>query len=109
MRNGSTRKAQGDEPATQVKNYITPSGLEFLKDERRFLLARERPTVTEVVARAASNGDRGDYVRSMGGFPFSRSESKPRKWWTRKLREPGKRRRGIFRTRQNRVAGCYYR
>src|SRR5438309_4509068 len=36
----------------------------------------------------------GDYGRSMGGFAFSRSESKPRKWWTRKLRERGSRRRG---------------
>ena len=25
----------------------------------------------------------------MGGFAFSRSESKPRKWWIRKLRERG--------------------
>src|ERR1700680_4999085 len=30
----------------------------------------------------------------MGGFAFSRSESKPRKRWTRKLRERGRRRRG---------------
>src|ERR1700686_2232264 len=36
----------------------------------------------------------GGCGRSMGGFAFSRSESKPRKWWTRKLRERGKRRRG---------------
>jgi hypothetical protein len=35
-----------DEPATRVKNYITPSGLQRLKDERQFLLTRERPTVT---------------------------------------------------------------
>jgi hypothetical protein len=28
---------------------------------------------------------------SMGGFAFSPSESKPRKWWTRKLRERGRR------------------
>jgi hypothetical protein len=26
----------------------------------------------------------------MGGFAFSRSESKPLKWWTRKLRELGR-------------------
>src|SRR5208283_2924049 len=30
----------------------------------------------------------------MGGFAFSPSESKPPKWWTRKLRERGRRRRG---------------
>ncbi len=43
-----------------VKNYITPSGLQRLKDEHRFLLARERPAVTQVVAWAASNGDRSE-------------------------------------------------
>jgi transcription elongation factor GreB len=43
-----------------VKNYITPSGLQRLRDERRFLLTRERPAVTEVVAWAASNGDRSE-------------------------------------------------
>ena len=42
------------------KNYITPSGLQRLKDEHRFLLTRERPAVTEVVAWAASNGDRSE-------------------------------------------------
>ncbi len=60
MRKGSTRKPQADEPATPVKNYITPSGLERLKDEHRFLLTRERPAVVEVVAWAASNGDRSE-------------------------------------------------
>ena len=43
-----------------VKNYITPSGLQRLKDELRFLLTRERPAVTQVVAWAASNGDRSE-------------------------------------------------
>jgi transcription elongation factor GreB len=60
MRKGFTRKPQSDEPATPVKNYITPSGLERLKDEHRFLLTRERPAVTEVVAWAAGNGDRSE-------------------------------------------------
>ena len=60
MRKGFTRKPQGDEPATQSKNYITPGGLRRLKDEQRFLLTRERPAVTEVVAWAASNGDRSE-------------------------------------------------
>src|SRR5690242_5658329 len=60
MRKGFTRKPQADEPATRGKNYITPSGLQRLKDEHRFLLTRERPAVTEVVAWAASNGDRSE-------------------------------------------------
>ena len=60
MRKGFTRKPQADEPATPDKNYITPGGLQRLKDEHRFLLTRERPAVTEVVAWAASNGDRSE-------------------------------------------------
>jgi transcription elongation factor GreB len=60
MRKGFTRKPQGDEPATRRKNYITPGGLQRLKDELRFLLTRERPAVTDVVAWAASNGDRSE-------------------------------------------------
>jgi transcription elongation factor GreB len=43
-----------------VRNYITPDGLQRLRDELRFLLTRERPAVTEVVAWAASNGDRSE-------------------------------------------------
>jgi transcription elongation factor GreB len=43
-----------------VKNYITPIGLQRLKDEHRFLLTRERPAVTQVVAWAAGNGDRSE-------------------------------------------------
>jgi transcription elongation factor GreB len=45
---------------SEVKNYITPAGLQRLKDELRFLLTRERPAVTQVVAWAASNGDRSE-------------------------------------------------
>ena len=49
------------EPAgPAVKNYITPAGLQRLKDEHVFLLSRERPAVVEVVAWAASNGDRSE-------------------------------------------------
>src|SRR6186713_3003976 len=44
----------------KVKNYITPAGLQRLKDEHRFLMNRERPAVTQVVAWAASNGDRSE-------------------------------------------------
>src|SRR4051812_16295149 len=61
MRKGFTREPQRDDPgAARVKNYITPSGLQRLKDEHRFLLTRERPAVTKVVAWAASNGDRSE-------------------------------------------------
>jgi transcription elongation factor GreB len=51
----------GDAPRGHgVKNYITPSGLQRLRDELRFLLTKERPAVTQVVAWAASNGDRSE-------------------------------------------------
>jgi len=60
MQKGFTRKPPADEPATRGKNYITPGGLQRLKEELRFLLTRERPAVTEVVAWAASNGDRSE-------------------------------------------------
>jgi transcription elongation factor GreB len=54
------RKPADDTPAVRVKNYITPSGLQRLKDEHKFLLTKERPAVTQVVAWAASNGDRSE-------------------------------------------------
>ena len=60
MRKGFTRAPKSDTPAVRVKNYITPTGLQRLKDEHRFLLNRERPAVTQVVAWAASNGDRSE-------------------------------------------------
>ncbi len=60
MREGFTRKPRPDAHATPLKNYITPAGLQRLKDEHRFLLTRERPAVTEVVTWAASNGDRSE-------------------------------------------------
>ncbi|MFC6644848.1 transcription elongation factor GreB [Granulicella cerasi] len=47
-------------PATTVRNYITPGGLERLKAEHQFLLNKDRPAVTEAVAWAASLGDRSE-------------------------------------------------
>jgi transcription elongation factor GreB len=60
LRKGFTRKPPEHQPAAHGKNYITPGGLQRLKDEHRFLLTRERPAVTEVVAWAAGNGDRSE-------------------------------------------------
>jgi transcription elongation factor GreB len=62
--NEDEHEAVAEEPARAqpagVKNYITPSGLQRLRDELRFLLTRERPAVTQVVAWAAGNGDRSE-------------------------------------------------
>jgi transcription elongation factor GreB len=44
----------------KLKNYITPAGLQRLKDEHRFLMNQERPAMVQVVAWAASNGDRSE-------------------------------------------------
>lgn len=60
MQKGFTRRPRPDEPAAHPKNYITPAGLQRLKDEHHFLLTRERPAVTQVVSWAASNGDRSE-------------------------------------------------
>ena len=79
----------------KVKNYITPSGLQRLVDERRFLLTRERPAVTQVVAWAASNGDRSENADYQYGkrrlreidrrIRFLTKRIDAAKWWTRTL------------------------
>jgi transcription elongation factor GreB len=48
-----------------VANYITPQGLQRLRDEFRHLQQEERPKIVETVSWAAGNGDRsenGDYI-----------------------------------------------
>ena len=74
MSKAFTRESDGDdedelEPALKLpagtRNYITPAGHARLKDELEHLVKRERPHVVEIVAWAASNGDRsenGDYI-----------------------------------------------
>src|SRR5262245_10772167 len=54
------RMAVTNESNPGVKNYITPGGFQRLRDELHFLLVKERPAVTQVVAWAASNGDRSE-------------------------------------------------
>jgi transcription elongation factor GreB len=74
MNKAFVRETDGDddeslEPALKLppgtRNYITPAGHSRLRDELEHLVKRERPQVVEVVAWAASNGDRsenGDYI-----------------------------------------------
>ncbi len=48
-----------------MKNYVTPEGLQQLRDEFQQLKRVERPKVVETVSWAAANGDRsenGDYI-----------------------------------------------
>lgn len=50
---------------SEIKNYITPTGWQKLKDELYHLVHKERPEIVQVVNWAASNGDRsenGDYL-----------------------------------------------
>jgi transcription elongation factor GreB len=48
-----------------AKNYITPEGMDRLREELLYLRTKERPQVVETVSWAAGNGDRsenGDYI-----------------------------------------------
>ncbi len=61
MAQGFTRRPKRVEPTPDHgTNYITPGGIERLKAERHFLVTKDRPAVVEVVAWAASNGDRSE-------------------------------------------------
>jgi transcription elongation factor GreB len=60
-----------DAPDTEIaslptkKNYITPKGFSRMRDELHELLHKVRPDLTQVIAWAASNGDRSenaDYI-----------------------------------------------
>jgi len=74
MNKAFVRESDGDdeeqlEPSLKLppgtRNYITPAGHARLRDELENLVKRERPHVVEIVAWAASNGDRsenGDYI-----------------------------------------------
>lgn len=74
MNKAFVRESDSDEeeelqPALKLpagtRNYITPAGHARLKDELEHLVKHERPHVVEIVAWAASNGDRsenGDYI-----------------------------------------------
>ncbi|WP_434516972.1 transcription elongation factor GreB [Dechloromonas sp. ARDL1] len=74
MNKAFVRESEGDdeeqlEPSLKLppgtRNYITPAGHARLREELENLVKRERPHVVEIVAWAASNGDRsenGDYI-----------------------------------------------
>ena len=80
MREKRPLRGPRPEPAgPTLKNYITPAGLQRLKDEHVLLLRRERPAVVEVVAWAASNGDRSENADYLyGKRPLHRDQSHPR-------------------------------
>ena len=91
MRKGFTRRPKADEPATtQGKNYITPSGLQRLKDEHKFLLTRDRPAVAEVVAWAAGNGDRSENA----DYQYGKRRAEADRWADSLLSHQANRSRG---------------
>jgi len=102
MRKGFTRKPQRDEPAALVKNYITPGGLQRLKDEHRFCssgnarrwwrwwrglpataIAVKTPTIS-MGCRPFSSSFR---LARLGCGPSPTSRKDREKWGTRKKRE----------------------
>src|SRR5262245_34154540 len=74
MSKAFTKKSDGDDevkgasPAavpSDFKNFITPGGCKRLQDELTRLWKVDRPKLVEIIAWAASNGDRsenGDYI-----------------------------------------------
>jgi transcription elongation factor GreB len=54
------REPKREAAGPKLKNYITPAGLQRLRDEQKFLLNRDRPAMTQMVAWAAGNGDRSE-------------------------------------------------
>lgn len=74
MNKAFVRESDGDEddelePSLKLpagsRNYVTPAGHARLREELEFLVKQERPRIVEIVAWAASNGDRsenGDYI-----------------------------------------------
>jgi transcription elongation factor GreB len=68
-------------------NYITPKGLEKLKDELRQLIQVERPQLVKTVAWAASNGDRSENADYIYGKRRLREIDKRSGFLTRKIEE----------------------
>jgi transcription elongation factor GreB len=69
----------------QTKNYITPAGLEKLRQEYFVLLQKERPKVVETVAWAASNGDRSENADYIYGKRRLREIDKRLRWLSDRL------------------------
>ncbi|AHB09891.1 transcription elongation factor GreB [Zymomonas mobilis] len=71
---------------TKNPNYITPQGLEKLKERYHHLMNTERPKIVEIVSWAAGNGDRsenGDYIY---GRKKMREIDRELSWLSRRLK-----------------------
>lgn len=69
------------------KNYITPHGIGKLKEEYHALMHVERPKVVEVVAWAASNGDRSENADYQYGKKRLREIDKRVHWLTKRIED----------------------
>lgn len=69
------------------KNYITPAGIEKLKDELRQLIKVERPALVKTVAWAASNGDRSENADYIYGKRRLREIDKRSRYLTKRIEE----------------------
>ncbi|OGR32927.1 MAG: transcription elongation factor GreB [Desulfuromonadales bacterium GWD2_61_12] len=54
-------------PTETSSSYITPEGVETLREELRFLWKEERPRVTRAVSAAAAEGDRSENAEYIYG------------------------------------------
>jgi len=68
-----------------TRNYITPGGLQRLRDELHYLLSTHRPNVTAVVAWAAGNGDRSENADYQYGKRRLREIDRRIRFLTRRL------------------------
>jgi transcription elongation factor GreB len=68
-----------------IKNYITPRGLQALRDELQHLARVERPKVVEVVSWAAGNGDRSENGDYLYGKKRLREIDRRIRWLTKRI------------------------
>ena len=66
-------------------NYITPTGLQKLKDELEYLMKKDRPVVVKTVAWAASNGDRSENADYIYGKKRLREIDRRMGWLTKRI------------------------
>lgn len=66
-------------------NYITPDGLQKLKDELNYLMKEDRPVVVKTVTWAASNGDRSENADYQYGKKRLREIDRRMGWLTKRI------------------------
>jgi transcription elongation factor GreB len=75
-----------DELPRHVKNYVTPAGQAALQAELDRLMREERPKVVDVVAWAASNGDRSENADYLYGKKRLREIDRRARYLSRRIK-----------------------